>query len=120
MSTIFIILFILAIITALLGLTGLIILINGMINKNNKQTLRGGILTGIALILVIIAVFFSARKVVHFIKYKSEEKKEFRHHCCQMKDMCKDSLMDHKCMGMKDNDDTTKSKPSCCSHHQKK
>ena len=100
MSTAFIVFFILAIVAALLGLIGVILLINGIVNKNNKLTMRGGILTGIAVIFEISGVFFGARKCFHFINrncIKNEMKcQEFKFRSCHMP--CDSLMMDSTMM----------------------
>jgi hypothetical protein len=67
MSTAFIIFYILAVVSALLALAGLVLLASGLINKNHKSTMTGSILTGLAVIFVITGLFFGARKCYHVI-----------------------------------------------------
>jgi hypothetical protein len=119
MSTTFIIIFILAIIAAVLCLTGVILLINGFVNKNNKQVTRGGIITGIAIVLIIFGVFFGARRCFHFMQKNCMNKEMMMNKKCGgmdekcMKMMnCKDTLAKDSCCKMKMGD------PSKCPHHQ--
>lgn len=94
MSTAFIIFYIMAVISALLFLAGLVLIVSGLTNKNNKSTMTGSILTGLAIIFIITGLFFGARKCFHVIQ-RNCMKKEMK--CKNMDfDMCKmkcDSMM---------------------------
>ena len=117
MSTTFILFYILAIIIALLGLAGIVILINGFVKKNDKLVWRGSILTGITLILIISGVFCGAHKCYRVCQQNCMNKEmKFKHmdfDHCKMK--C-DSMMMGKNMNMNDKMqcDTSKCDPSKC------
>lgn len=103
MSTTYLIFYFAAIITALLGLAGLVILINGLTTQNKKLMWRGSILTGLTMVLIISAVFCGAHKAysIHMKKCKNKKEmkcKDFDHSqmmmdCDSMMIMCMDSTM---------------------------
>ncbi|MFH0866998.1 MAG: hypothetical protein V1904_12450 [Bacteroidota bacterium] len=62
MSTTFILFYISTIIIALLGLAGVVVLINGLATQNKKLMWRGSILTGLTFVLIISGVFCGAHK----------------------------------------------------------
>jgi hypothetical protein len=100
MSTAFILFFISAIVGVVLGLAGIVILINGFVKKDDKLVWRGSIITGITLILIVSGVFCGAHKCVSMIQ-KHRMNKEIRcekfemDHCQMMNDsmMMDDSTM---------------------------
>lgn len=67
MSTITLIIYLLAVVSVLLGIGGIGLLIFGLVNKKNKMTISGGIMTFIAIVLFITAVFWGAKRFFHFI-----------------------------------------------------
>jgi len=112
MSTAFIVFFISAIVAAILGLAGIVILINGFVKKDDKLVWRGSIITGITLILIISGVFCGAHKCVSIMQ-KHRMNKEMR---------CEKFEMDH-CKMMSDDstmagNDTSGMKMKC--DHMKK
>ena len=63
MSTSFLIIYFMAIISILIGIGGLIMLIFGLINKKKNLTINGSILSFIAIVLFVTGVFWGARRV---------------------------------------------------------
>lgn len=115
MSTTFILFYILAIIIALLGLAGLVILINGLISQNKKQLWRGSIFIGITLILIISGVFCGARKCYRVCQQNCMNKEiKYKHmdydHC---RIMCDSMMMDNKMKCDTSKCDPAKCKPDC-------
>lgn len=135
MSTTFILLYILAVIAALLAMAGIVMIVFGLVTKNKKTVMHGSIVTGIAVICIITGLFFGARKCFHFCQ-KNCHNKEMK--CMDMdKDFCKmkcESMMmdsnmngdtckmtiEKKCMMNDDKQcDPSKCDPSKCPHHNK-
>lgn len=114
MSTTFILIYLIALISILLGIAGFIVLIYGLINKKKGMTMYGSIMTFIAILMMVTGIFFGARKVAHFVLNKHHMQKEmrmFKMHdgsgCMEMDSMmmCDSSMAgnDTNCMKMKCN-----------------
>lgn len=87
MSTTFIILYILAVIAALLAMAGIVMIIFGLVTKNKKTVMHGSIATGVAVILIISGLFFGARKCFRFCQRNCHNKEmNFKY---MDKDFCK-------------------------------
>ena len=102
MSSNFILIYFVVLITALLGIIGFIMLIYGLVNKQKKLTISGSILSFLAILFIIFGVLWGVRKFVRFsIDLKKEihiKKRNFcpppciPFGCCQI--MSGDSLTD--------------------------
>jgi cytoskeletal protein CcmA (bactofilin family) len=117
MSTAFILFFISAIVAVVLGLTGIVILINGFVKKDDKLVWRGSIITGITLILIVSGVFCGAHKCVTMMQ-KHRMNKEIR---CEKFEMDHCNMMSGDSMMMNDTtsgNDTNGMKMKC--NHMKK
>jgi hypothetical protein len=106
MSATFILIYIIAIVSIVLAIAGLTSLIYGLAVKNKTITIRGSIMTFLAVLILVTGVFYGAHKVYNFGLYKYQKYKK-QHQAYQFKHdmMCDTTLM--KCCkgGMKD---------SCC------
>jgi hypothetical protein len=67
MNTITLIIFLLAVVSVLIGICGIGLLIFGLINKKKKMTISGSILTFLAIVMLISAVFLGARRVIQIM-----------------------------------------------------
>jgi len=106
MSATFILIYIIAIVSIVLAIAGLTSLIYGLAVKNKKVTIRGSIITFIAVLIFVTGVFYGARKVYNFGIYRYQiYKKHHQADACKFDKMCDTTMM--KCCkgGMKD---------SCC------
>lgn len=129
MSTTFILLYILAVIAALLTMAGIVMIVFGLVTKNKKTVMHGSIVTGIAVICIISGLFFGARKCFHFCQRNCHNKeinsKQMDMDFCKMKchimmtdstmnnDSCKMTI-EKKCMMHGDVPcDPAKCKPDC-------
>lgn len=66
MSTCFILIYLTAIVAVLLGISGFIMLIYGLINKQKKLTITGSIFSFLAILIIVFGILFSVRKFVRF------------------------------------------------------
>jgi hypothetical protein len=106
MSTVFIILYILAVIAALLAMAGVVMIVFGLVMKNKKTVTQGSIVTGIAMILIVTGLFFGARRCFNTCQ-KMCHKNELN---------CKGFGMDHcnmKCDSMMMMTDSSMSGDTC-------
>jgi hypothetical protein len=85
-----------AIIAVLAGFIGLIIIIKGFVDKNNKNINLGTILVSIALIIALSGAYCIGRRAVHSYRYQKHQREMMRK--C-MKE-CNFDMM--KCNGMAD------------------
>lgn len=126
MSTSFLIIYFMAIISILIGIGGLIMLIFGLINKKKNLTINGSILSFIAIVLFVSGVFWGARRVSGILwnsinkEIKIEKRVKINHNCEQMNKMCTDSTGIHKdsacCKKMMKECDKEKMETSCKQH----
>jgi hypothetical protein len=109
MSTTFILIYIIAIVSIVLIIAGFTSLIYGLIAKNKKLTIRGSIMTFLAILILVTGVFYGARKVFHFAIYQYqyyEKNHQNRHSKCDnmcdstMMKCCKGDMKDSTCAGM--------------------
>ena len=80
MSSTFILIYLLALLSVLLGIAGFIMLIYGLINKKKGMTLYGSIMSFLAILIIISGIFWGARKVVHFAFRECNKEMNFKHH----------------------------------------
>jgi len=66
MSATFILIYIIAIVSIVLAIAGLTSLIYGLAVKNKTITIRGSIMTFLAVLILVTGVFYGARKVYRF------------------------------------------------------
>lgn len=66
MSTCFALIYLTAIVAILLGISGFIMLIYGLINKQKKLTITGSIFSFLAILIIVFGILFSVRKFVRF------------------------------------------------------
>jgi len=78
MSTCFILIYLTAIVAILLGISGFIMLIYGLINKQKKLTITGSIFSFLAILIIVFSVLCSVRKFVRFA-IDSHKEIHFRH-----------------------------------------
>lgn len=75
-----------AIITLLLGISGFIMLIYGLINKQKKLTITGSIFSFLAILVVTFGVLLSVRK---FVRCAVDSHNEMHmKHCCRPHHAC--------------------------------
>ncbi len=106
MSATFILIYIIAIVSVVLLIAGLTSLIYGLAVKNKTITIRGSVMTFLAIVILVTGVFYGAHKVYNFGLYKYQKyKKQHQANLLKHDMMCDTTLM--KCCkgGMKD---------SCC------
>jgi len=73
MSSNFLLIYFVVLITTLLGIIGFIMLIYGLVNKQKKLTVSGSILSFLALLVILFGVLWGVRKFVRFsIDFKKE------------------------------------------------
>ncbi len=92
MSTITMVIYLLAVASVLLGIGGLGLLVYGLINKKKKITISGSILTFVAIIMLITAIFWGARRFFH-IMHQNMMKHEMPFPPFMHDKMCGDTLM---------------------------
>lgn len=92
MSTITMIIYLIAVISVLLGIGGLGLLTFGLINKRKRMAITGSILTFIAIVMLITAVFWGARRFFHFF-HQNMKKHEMPFAPFMHDKMCGDTLM---------------------------
>ena len=76
MSTFFILMYIFALISVLLGVAGLIMMIYGLAVKMKKLTITGSVMTAVAIILIISGIFCGAHKIAKCHMQKCHNKME--------------------------------------------
>jgi membrane-bound ClpP family serine protease len=103
MSTTFILIYIIAIVSIVLAIAGLTSLIYGLAVKNKTVTIRGSIMTFLAVLILVTGIFYGAHKVYNFGLYKYQVyKKHHQADASKFDKMCDTTMM--KCCkgGMKD------------------
>jgi hypothetical protein len=85
MSSNFIIIYLTAIITLLLGISGFIMLIYGLVNKQKKLTITGCVFSFVAILIVVFGVLCSVRK---FVRFAIDTKEIHMKHCCRPHHFC--------------------------------
>lgn len=137
MNTITLIIYLLVVASLLLGICGIGLLIFGLVNKKNKMTISGSIITFVAIAMLISAVFMGARRFMQIMNQNGIKKEcpffskhhgafmeadsmmlmgdSSRHDSCMMME----KMMMEKCCKKGDMKNCTpsKGKPSC-PHHQ--
>ena len=82
MSTCFIFIYIIALVSVLLGIAGFIILIYGLINKKKGMTIYGSIMSFLAILIFVSGIFWGVRKVACFAFSNCNKEMNFQHHRC--------------------------------------
>lgn len=82
MNICYILIYLTALISVLIGIAGLIILVFGIANRKKKMTITGSILTFLSVLIIVSGVFWGMKKTVHYVKMKHYREMRYRMYNC--------------------------------------